>query len=286
MNIKKESTYIYLIFLAICFLATGGIFVKLSSLPPITTGFYRVLFSLPLLYPFVKGDLSNVSKKDFYLMFFSGVFLASDLVFWNMSFQYTTVANANLLVNLVPLTIIPLSYFFYKEKLNKSFFIGLIVLIIGIIILMKGKISTNPENFRGDFYAFIASIFYGLFLFFVSNIRSRVSAKVIMFICGFGSLITLFIAMFFKEGIGYPVTLKELIPLVGLAIFSQLLGQGLMSYCVGKIRITLSSILVLSQPIVAAVYSFLLFNEKISQQEILGIFIVLIGIYISKKQNS
>lgn len=286
MNIKKESTYIYLIFLAICFLATGGIFVKLSSLPPITTGFYRVLFSLPLLYPFVKGDLSNVSKKDFYLMFFSGVFLALDLVFWNMSFQYTTVANANLLVNLVPLTIIPLSYFFYKEKLNKSFFIGLIVLIIGIIILMKGKISTNPENFRGDFYAFIASIFYGLFLFFVSNIRSRVSAKVIMFICGFGSLITLFIAMFFKEGIGYPVTLKELIPLVGLAIFSQLLGQGLMSYCVGKIRITLSSILVLSQPIVAAVYSFLLFNEKISQQEILGIFIVLIGIYISKKQNS
>lgn len=286
MNIKKESTYIYLIFLAICFLATGGIFVKLSSLPPITTGFYRVLFSLPLLYPFVKGDLSNVSKKDFYLMFFSGVFLALDLVFWNMSFQYTTVANANLLVNLVPLTIIPLSYFFYKEKLNKSFFIGLVVLIIGIIILMKGKISTNPENFRGDFYAFIASIFYGLFLFFVSNIRNRVSAKVIMFICGFGSLITLFIAMFFKEGIGYPVTLKELIPLVGLAIFSQLLGQGLMSYCVGKIRITLSSILVLSQPIVAAVYSFLLFNEKISQQEILGIFIVLIGIYISKKQNS
>ncbi|WP_297433493.1 DMT family transporter [uncultured Cetobacterium sp.] len=286
MNIKKESTYIYLIFLAICFLATGGIFVKLSSLPPITTGFYRVLFSLPLLYPFVKGDLSNVSKKDFYLMFFSGVFLALDLVFWNMSFQYTTVANANLLVNLVPLTIIPLSYFFYREKLNKSFFIGLVVLIIGIIILMKGKISTNPQNFRGDFYAFIASIFYGLFLFFVSNIRNRVSAKVIMFICGFGSLITLFIAMFFKEGIGYPVTLKELIPLVGLAIFSQLLGQGLMSYCVGKIRITLSSILVLSQPIVAAVYSFLLFNEKISQQEILGIFIVLIGIYISKKQNS
>ena len=208
MNIKKESTYIYLIFLAICFLATGGIFVKLSSLPPITTGFYRVLFSLPLLYPFVKGDLSNVSKKDFYLMFFSGVFLALDLVFWNMSFQYTTVANANLLVNLVPLTIIPLSYFFYREKLNKSFFIGLVVLIIGIIILMKGKISTNPQNFRGDFYAFIASIFYGLFLFFVSNIRNRVSAKVIMFICGFGSLITLFIAMFFKEGIGYPPPIR------------------------------------------------------------------------------
>lgn len=286
MNIKKESTYIYLIFLAICFLATGGIFVKLSSLPPITTGFYRVLFSLPLLYPFVKGDLSSVSKKDFCLMFFSGIFLALDLVFWNISFQYTTVANANLLVNLVPLTIIPLSYFFYKEKLNKSFFIGLIVLIIGIVILMKGKISTNPENFKGDLYAFIASIFYGLFLFFVSNIRSRISAKVIMFICGFGSLITLFIAMFFKEGMGYPATLEELVPLVGLAIFSQLLGQGLMSYCVGKIRITLSSLLVLSQPIVAAIYSFLLFNEKISQQEILGIFIVLIGIYISKKQNS
>lgn len=283
--IKKETINICLVFLAICFLATGGIFVKFSLLPPITTGFYRVLFSLPILYPFVKKKLKNIPMNDFYLMFFSGIFLALDLIFWNISFKYTTVANANLLVNLVPITIIPLSYFFYKEKLNRYFFIGSFVLGVGIVILMNGKISTDPNNFRGDLYAFIASIFYGLFLFSVSDIRNRISASVIMFICGFGSLVTLFIAMLLKEGIGYPGSLKEVVPLIGLAIFSQLLGQGIMSYCVGKIKVTLSSLLVLSQPIVAAVYSFLFFKEKISQQELLGITIVLVGIYVSKKQN-
>lgn len=283
---KKENIYISLVFLAICFLATGGIFVKLSSLSPISTGLYRILFSLPLLYPFVRKNLKNIYLPDMLLMFFSGVFLALDLIFWNTSFSYTTVANANLLVNLVPITIIPLSYFFYKEKLSKSFFVGLIVLSFGIIVLINGKVTANPENFKGDMYAFIASIFYGLFLFSVSNARKRVPAKVIMFVAGFGSLVTLFIAMILTEGIQYPTTIQEAIPLVGLAIFSQLLGQGLMSYCIGKIKITLSSLLVLSQPIVAALYSFILFQEKISLQEIVGIIIVLTGIYISKKQSS
>ena len=283
---KKENIYISLVFLAICFLATGGIFVKLSTLSPISTGLYRILFSLPLLYPFVRKNLKQIHLIDMLLMFFSGVFLALDLIFWNTSFSYTTVANANLLVNLVPITIIPLSYFFYKEKLNVNFFIGLIILSLGIFVLMSGKVIANPENFKGDMYAFIASIFYGLFLFSVSNARKRVPAKVIMFVAGLGSLVTLFIAMVLTEGIQYPTNVQEVLPLIGLAIFSQLLGQGLMSYCVGKIRITLSSLLVLSQPVVAALYSFILFQEKISLQEIGGIIIVLVGIYISKKQSN
>ncbi|MGF9923913.1 EamA family transporter, partial [Bacillus toyonensis] len=106
---NNETKYILLVFLAICFLATGGIFVKLSDLPPINTGFYRVLLSIPLLLPFVWKELNKVSKKDILLILLAGVFLAGDLILWNVSFHYTSVANANLLANLVPLVIIPFS---------------------------------------------------------------------------------------------------------------------------------------------------------------------------------
>lgn len=55
MNITRnnETKYLLLVILSICFLATGGILVKLSNLPPINTGFYRVLFSIPILLPFI-----------------------------------------------------------------------------------------------------------------------------------------------------------------------------------------------------------------------------------------
>ena len=47
----NATRYVLLAMLAVAFLATGGIFVKQSGLGPINTGFYRMLFSIPLLWP-------------------------------------------------------------------------------------------------------------------------------------------------------------------------------------------------------------------------------------------
>ncbi|MGL5797990.1 MAG: EamA family transporter, partial [Cetobacterium sp.] len=88
------------------------------------------------------------------------------------------------------------------------------------------------------------------------------------------------------EGLHYPKNINEILPLVGLALVSQILGQGLLSYCIGKIDITLSSVLVLSQPIIAALYSYFIFRENLTFQEIFGILIVLIGIYLAKIGNN
>ena len=63
---NNETKYKILIVLAICFLATGGIFVKMSKLPPINTGLYRVLFSIPMLLPFTVKKLKGISKKNFF----------------------------------------------------------------------------------------------------------------------------------------------------------------------------------------------------------------------------
>lgn len=123
-NRSNATIYIFLIFVAICFLATGGIFVKLSSLPPINTGFYRVLFSIPMLLPFIKKEDIQLDKKQIAAILLAGAFLAGDLALWNISFSYTSVANANLLANLTPFTVIPFSYFFFKEKMTKRFFSG------------------------------------------------------------------------------------------------------------------------------------------------------------------
>lgn len=116
-NRTNNNKYIFLIFLAIYFLATGGIFVKLSPLPPINTGFYCVLFSISMLTPFLKkSELQALSRKQIATIILAGAFLAGDLTLWNSSFSYTSVANANLLVNLNPFTVIPVSCFLFKEK--------------------------------------------------------------------------------------------------------------------------------------------------------------------------
>lgn len=283
---KNETPYILLVILSIFFLATGGILVKLSNLPPINTGFYRVLISIPLLLPFIWKDLFTIKKKDFIIMFLAGIFLAGDLALWNISFNFTSVANANLLANFTPFLVIPVSYFIFKEKLPKHFFSGAILTIFGTILLMLGKIEPSIHNFWGDILALLTSIFYAAFLLTVYKLRDRISSLIIMFVSAFGSATALLIIIHFTEGLHIPKTIPDLLPLLGLAMFSQILGQGLLAYCLGKVNATISSLICLTQPIIASIYAYILFNELLSFLEIVAMIICISGVYIAKKTIS
>ncbi|KMK51963.1 transporter [[Actinobacillus] muris] len=280
------NRYLLLAMLSICCLALGGIFVKLSEFPPITTGMYRVLFSLPVFFILMKFESHHriMSYKEKGIAIIAGGFLALDLVFWNISFAYTTVANANLLANLVPFTVVPISYFLYKEKLTKSFLLGAGIMLIGLMILMNGKISPTLLHFKGDLLALLTSVFYGLFMISVYKLRYHFSTIQIMAYASIGCLIVLLPLAIGYEGVFLPLTFAEIYPLIGLALLSQILGQGGLSYCLGKINASFAALLVLTQPMIAAFYAYVIFEERLSFLEIISLLIVLIGLYIANKK--
>lgn len=283
---NKQKSYILLILLAISFLAVGGIFVKMSKLPPIATGFYRMLFAIPLLTLINKFSKEKITKKSFSYMFLSGILLGLALILWNISFKLTSVANATLLANMVPFTIIPISYFVYNKRFSRNFYFGLVITIGGLIALVLGKGKISGSGFQGDGLALMTSVFYGLFLFAVSKLRETISSRMISLISSLGSLCILFIAMIVIEGFSYPKNWKEMVPLLDLAVLSHVLGQGLLSYSMGKVEVSISSVLVLIQPVIAAMFSFIIFREVLSIQEILGMIIVLIGVSVSKNSEN
>lgn len=280
----NETKYILLEFLAIAFLATGGILVKLSALSPINTGFYRVLFSLPLLFPMAYRHLKSINIKDIFILLLAGMFLAGDISLWNLSFHYTSVANANLLTNLTPFTVIPFSYFIFKEQIPKLFLFGAVITIIGVFILIAGNTNSGNSSYLGDVLSLCASFFYAGFLLISYRLRNRICSSVIMFVSGFGSAMTLFVTARLAEGFHVPHSVKQLWPLLGLTLFLQVLGHNLLAHCQGKINVNLSSVICLSQPAIASIYAFFIFSETISVKEILGIIIIIVGIYSVKAQ--
>ena len=60
-----------------------------------------------MLLPFIKKEDIQLDKKQIATILLAGAFLAGDLALWNISFSYTSVANANLPANLTPFTVIP-----------------------------------------------------------------------------------------------------------------------------------------------------------------------------------
>lgn len=282
----NETKNILLALVAVAFLATGGIFVKLSALDPINTGFYRVLFSLPLLLPLAYKQLKHLGKKDMVILFFAGVFLAGDVALWNLSFSYTSVANANLLANLTPFTVVPVTYFLFKERIPKFFLVGAVITVIGLFILLSGKADPSGAGYFGDFLSFCASFFYAGFLLICYRLRDRMESSVIMLVSGCGSAVTLLLTAYAVEGFQVPSGVSQLWPLLGLTLCLQVIGHNLLAHCQGKLSVNLSSVLCLSQPAIASLYSLLVFAERISAVEILGIVVVMAGVYLVKAQYS
>ena len=131
-----------------------------------------------------------------------------------------------------------------------------------------------------------ASVFYAMFMITVYKLRDTVKSNVIMFLSAFGTLLVLAAVISFTEGFYVPKNFEELWPLLALALVSQILGQGLLAYCLGKVNASLSSLITLSQPVVAALYAWVIFQEHLNLQSIITIIITLTGAYLAKTQTS
>jgi len=284
MNRENHAKYIFLELIAVAFLATGGIFIRICSIDPVNCGFYRVLFSMPFLYPFAKKQFYLLQKKDVILLLISGIFFATDIALANMGFLYTSVANVNLLSTLTPLTIVPVSFLMFKEKFPGFYGIVAFIALVGGVLLIGGKIRPTLSNYFGDILALLSSVFYAIFFLIVYKMRERIQGSTILFVTGISSLITLFGYSYFLEGFQIPTNGKDFLCVFGISVCMQIIGQNLMTWCQGNVSVNISSIVGLMQPAFAAIYSWMIFREALTGMEILGIFIVALGVYLVKLQ--
>ena len=68
-----------------------------------------------------------------------------------------------------------------------------------------------------------------------------------------------------------------------MALVVHVLGQSLIAYGFAHLPASFSSVSLLMQPVLAAVYAWLLLNEPMGLNQIAGGAIVLFGIYLAKR---
>jgi drug/metabolite transporter (DMT)-like permease len=67
---------------------------------------------------------------------------------------------------------------------------------------------------------------------------------------------------------------------------SQVLGQGLIAYAFAHLPASLSSVSLLIQPVMAALFAYLLFHESIGIAQWIGGAMVLGGIYLARRGSN
>ncbi|MEU8588220.1 DMT family transporter [Streptomyces sp. NPDC048664] len=289
-----RGRYQLMVLCAVCCLALGGVFVRISEIGPVATGAYRSLFAAPMLLGIALGTArrapgtaepargARIEWRDRLMIALGGLFLAGDLCLWNISFLYTSLAESNLLANLVPFIIAPLCFFLFGDRLPWQLVLPAVLALAGLYILVILGTGLDPKHLRGDLLALATAVFYALFLVIAKGLRERYEATRIMASLSLVCAVVCFaVAAVLGEGL-VPHTLRGWAVLVALAVTSQVFGQTLMAHAVKFLPLQLAALFVLLQPVAAAVYGFFLFDQRLSLLQLAGIAMLLVSIFWAK----
>jgi drug/metabolite transporter (DMT)-like permease len=273
-------------------IAFSPIFMRLSELGPLPTGFWRLGLSVPLLglwFEFqapVKRGPRPVGRAQWGLIGLIGFFFAGDLVFWHLSVSLTSVANATLLANGAPVFVAIGARFLFAEKLTPLFLGGMAVAIAGALILMSGSFHLDRAHVLGDALALITALFYAGYQLALKRGRERFSTAAVM---AYGGIVSAAFMLPVALASGQPLlpaTLHGWLVLAGLAWISQLIGQSLIVLASAHLPASFSAIGLLLQPVSAAILAWALLGEGLGLSQIVGGLTVLAGILIVRRARS
>jgi drug/metabolite transporter (DMT)-like permease len=271
-------------------IALSPIFVRVSEAGPTATAFWRVAIAVPVLWILYLTKSKPLPRRyagRWPLLLAAGFAFAGDLAFWHSSIQFTSVANSTLLANLASIFVTLAAWIFLGQRPSGLFLAGLAAALAGVALLVHTSIEFSSTGLLGDALGVVTAIFYAGYILAVKGLRDR--GETTLHLMAATSTIT---AIFL-----FPVALasgEQMLPssafgwwmLAGLALVSHAAGQGLIAYALASLPAAFSSVSLLFQPVMAALFAWALLSESLVPLQVFGGLIVLLGIYLARRGSS
>jgi drug/metabolite transporter (DMT)-like permease len=289
-----RSLSLFALFAGATFIALSPIWVRVSEVGPTASAFWRVCLAVPLLwilFAFNSKDQKTLDKSQYIPLLLAGIAFAGDLAFWHWSVKFTSVANSTLLANLASIFVTLAAWILWKQRPSGLFLAGLAAALLGVALLVQtslaGSSGASPTALLGDGLGVVTAMFYAWYLLCVKGLRDR----------GAGTLQLMAVTTTITAAILLPVALasgEALLPatqlgwlkLLGLAWISHSAGQGLIAYALAQLPAGFTSVGLLLQPVMAAVFAWALLGEPLVALQVAGGAVVLAGIYLARKASS
>lgn len=267
-------------------IGSAPICVKLSTVGPSATAFWRLALAAPVLFAWSRAGAASaaaLTRREQVILVSAGLCFAADLAFWHASLGLTSVALATLLANLCPVFVAVGERVFFGRRLSMGFLLGLFVALTGMALLVTARGSTGTGQLRGHALALIAASLYAGYLLLVKALGPRVRPAQVMAWTSASSCLALVPVTLLSGEVFWPHGLRAWLPLLGLALVSQVLGHTLITRGVAGLPASFSAVTLLLQPVVAAWLAYLLLSEPLTAGQALAGAVVLLGIGLARR---
>ncbi|UQD55686.1 DMT family transporter [Flavobacterium sp. K5-23] len=259
------------------------ILVKLRLTPGLISAFYRMAIAVSLLLPYVLITKKFAFPKTGVLLLaiLCGVLFASDVAVWNIAIQESSATQASLLTNLSPLWVGIISYVFLKTKPATNFWIGTVVSLFGMAMLVGFEFFLELNFDNAFILAVLSGILYSIYLLVSKKALSQMDVLSFMTISLLASTVYLaVVCVVMNEPFSGFSDMGWLVLFVQ-AVVCQLMAWLSISYATQHMRATRVSLSLLSQAVLTSLLAWLLLDEKITLNMIIGGVILLLGIRIT-----
>ena len=264
--------------LANALLALGAMFVRNADVGPIASAFWRMALALPILALLAaRSGMPRLTRNLLIVLILSGVLFAADLASWHLGILRTKLANATLFGNSTSLLFPIYGFLVARAWPSQRQGLALFLAATGAVLLMGRSYQLSPANLVGDLLCLLAGIFYTIFIVIIARARSTLSAWPLVVLTTLASAVPL---LLFAIVLGERVVPGNWTPLIGLALCSQILGQGLTVYVLGRFSPLVIGLGLLIQPVVAAAIGWGIFGETLGAADIIGALLVCMALVL------
>lgn len=255
---------------------------------PVTVVIFRLAIAatlITIIAVFLKR-LQKPTKKDFWL-FVLMAFFEPFIYFLGESYglKYVSSTVAAVIVATIPLISPIFAWYFFREKLKWMNAAGLAISFFGVgLVVLNGsfKFDASPLGVGLEFIAVLSAIAYSIVL---KNLVSRYNTLSIIAyqnIIGIIFFLPVWFIVDFNDFVTRPFHPEAFRAIVLLAVFSSTLAFVFFTQSIRQIGVTRSNTFINLIPVFVAILSFFILNESLGTQQIVGIFIVVAGLFLAQ----
>ncbi len=269
---------------------TGAIMVSFSAIlfaqadvDPVTGGFYRAAYALPVLLVIwlVRRSQDQRPPNRRWLAFGAGIALGLDVVLWHTSINFIGTGLATLLANSQVIIVAIAAWLLQGEEPSRRVLVAIPVVLVGVTLVsgvgQGGAFGENP--LLGAGLALAAAVFYAAFLlgFRASNVEKAPPAGPLLEATAGAVLASLAVGLL-GGGIAFAPTWPSHGWLLALALGAQVVAWMLIGYALPRLPAVETATIILVQPALTMIWGSLIFTERPSPLQMAGAALVLIGV--------
>ncbi len=266
-------------------LAFGPWLVRLADVGPLASAFWRQALAVPFLFALAmvlgrrqpKSGFAGSTPGLIALAALAGLAFAGDLAVWHLGIMRTTLANATLLANAATFLLPLYGLVVLGQRLTRPQWWALAVAAVGVGLLLGRSAEVSARHFAGDLLCLAAAVFYTIYLIAIEKVRGTLDAMPALALATLASALAL--APLAATGLFWP---QDWTPVLGLALGSQVVGQGLIVYAVRHLSPLVVGLTLLVQPAISALIGALRFGEVPGPLELLGAALVVAALLIAR----